>query len=76
MKAAARPVQIDLWNEQAKQDASTYDLPQYWLLISPLECHALIDGVVSTRIQEACAVMKREVLVDPDDPVWAASGGA
>ena len=51
---------VEPWNEQAKADAKRYGLPEYWILITPVEAQALRDGVVSTKIVEQCEVLLRK----------------
>lgn len=71
MRAAAKRTGtgIEPWNQEALKDARDWSIPQYWVLITPLECHALLDGIVSTRLKNACADLKAEVLVDyPEEP--------
>lgn len=32
-----------------------HDIPVYWIAVSPVECQALIEGVVSTEIMNQAA---------------------
>lgn len=57
---------IDPWNVQAEDDARRYGLTQLWMLITPLEAQALIDLVVSTRIQNECRnLLSSEIAREP-----------
>lgn len=60
--AGTTPTPIEQWNAAAACTAAAYDLPQVWILISPVECQALADGVVGTRVQGVCAGLHREPL--------------
>lgn len=63
---------IEPWNKEVHEEMRAFDIPQYWLLITPLECHALLEGIVPTRVKNACAGLKPEVLRDyPEQPIGA-----
>jgi hypothetical protein len=47
----ATPAQIERWNQQAQQDARAYDLPQIWIVVTPTEFQALMDGIVGSALQ-------------------------
>lgn len=55
---------IEAHNAAAHDDALRFGLPQYWLLITPVECYALLDGVVSSRIKDACGILHRDIVND------------
>ena len=70
-KRAKTQTAIEPWNVAAHADTVAYDLPQYWLLVTPMEVQALQDGVVSTRIMTACASLQREVLTVSEPDLFA-----
>jgi hypothetical protein len=45
---------LEPWNTDAAATALAYDLPQFSLLITPIEAQALADGVLPTRIINVC----------------------
>lgn len=58
----SKPATIEPWNREQHAEAKQFDIPQYWMLITPMECFALLEGIVPTRVKNACAVLKPEVM--------------
>ncbi len=70
MRSKPKPRQPELWNAQALADADAYDLPRYWLLISPVEAQALADGVVGSNVKRQCeTLMKDEPVLSVQEKV-------
>jgi hypothetical protein len=46
------------WNE----GVLTWDEPQIWVLVSPVEAKAMMEGVVPTKFKERLKILDREIL--------------
>ena len=61
-------LEVEPWNVEALLTAEQFDLPRYFLLITPVEAQALTEGIVGTRVREAAARLSHEILTVPADP--------
>jgi hypothetical protein len=72
MQSSAKASAIEPWNKSKWEELQAHGVPLYWLLVSPLESEALMEGVVSASIQEQCHVLSKSLPQQPD-PVFEAS---
>lgn len=56
---AARRKKEHAANDAKEAELHAHDVPCYWIVVSPMECQALLDGVVSTPIQRQAAILIR-----------------
>lgn len=73
MKTPPADPQLECWNAQKSRDLRAHTVTQCWLLVTPMECEALLDGVVSASIQGHCRTLLRTEVEGTRDPVWEAS---
>lgn len=57
--ARARRDRDQTVNAARAADLHAWDLPCGWIVVSPVECQALLDGVVSADIQRQCVLHLR-----------------
>lgn len=39
-----------------------WDEPQHWVLLSPVEVKALLEGIVPTKVKQRLQILDREIL--------------
>jgi hypothetical protein len=68
--AQARRIRDAAVNGARAAELHAWDLPCGWIVVSPVECQALLDGVVSAAIQRQAVLHLRLELEQQEDSPW------